>query len=293
MLEKTYNKGDVIFNKGDYGESFFRIISGSVEIVDEGKQLTVLKQGEYFGEMAVLETYPRSASAVALEDGTKLEEVPESEMDAYFTSQPEKIIGFFCHLSDRLRNLTDDYSAAVDELEKLSGGEKPQEEDSHSRIGRKLGGLFGRHPNDEISAEAKKFIDSADFTKGVSASVEEFKPGTVIFREGEPSRCMYAIHWGEVGIFSGYGTPEEKKLAVLTANQFFGEMGMIQGEPRSATAVVLDEKTTLEIIGPNDMAKLYEENPLKLDMILKNLSYRLRRLSQAYTEVCAKLAEKA
>ena len=77
------------------------------------------------------------------------------------------------------------------------------------------------------------------------------------------------------------------------ANQFFGEMGMIDGEPRSATAVVLNEKATLEMIRPDDLADLFRENPAKVSMILKNLSYRLRRLTQEYTKVCEKLGKKA
>lgn len=294
MQEKLFNKGDVIFNKGDQGDTFFRIAAGSVEIVDDGKQLVTLKEGEYFGEMAILEAYPRSASAVALEDGTRLEEISESDTDKYFKEQPEKILGFFCHLGDRLRALTDDYRAAVDALEKITRKEdQPREEGLLDKLGKALGGLFSRHPKDEISAETQKFINSADLTKGFSLSVEEYAPGTVIFREGEPGRCMYAIHWGTVGIFTGYGTPEETKLTELTTNQFFGEMGMIQDEPRSATAVVLDDKATLEMIGPDDLAKLFQENPLKVEMILKHLSYRLRKLTQSYTEVCARLAEKA
>ncbi len=294
MKEIMFNKGDVIFNKGDYGECFYRIAAGSVEIVDEGTRLVVVKEGDYFGEMAILESYPRSASAVALEDGTKLEEIPESDTDNYFRERPDKILGFFCHLSGRLRALTADYQEAADALEKADAKEEsPREEGILAKIGRALGGLFSSHPKDEISAEARKFIDSADYSKGYSASVEEYNPGTVIFREGEPSRCMYAIHWGTVGIYTGYGTPEEKKLTELMANQFFGEMGMIDGEPRSATAVVLNEKATLEMIRPDDLANLFRENPAKVSMILKNLSYRLRRLTQEYTKVCDKLGKKA
>ena len=47
------------------------------------------------------------------------------------------------------------------------------------------------------------------------------------------------------------------------------------------------------MIGPDDLAKLFQENPVKVEMILKHLSYRLRKLTQSYTDVCAKLAEKA
>ena len=274
MQEKLFNKGDVIFNKGETGDTFYRVIAGSVEIVDDGKRL--------------------SATAIALEDGTRLEEISESDANNYFSEEPEKVLGFFCHLSDRLRALTNDYNAAVNALENISGKEgRPRDQGLFDKLGKALGGLFSRSPKNEISAETRKFIESADFTKGASLYVEEYAPGTVIFREGEPGRCMYAIHWGTVGIFTGYGTPQETKLTELTTNQFFGEMGMIQGEPRSATAVVLNDKATLEMIGPDDLAKLFQENPVKVDMILKHLSYRLRKLTQSYTDVCAKLAEKA
>ena len=269
----------MIFNKGATGDTFYRVIAGSVEIVDDGKQLVVLKEGQYFGEMAILEAYPRSATAIALEDGTRLEEISESDANNYFSEEPEKVLGFFCHLSDRLRALTNDYNAAVNALENISGKEgQPRDKGLFDKLGKALGGLFSRSPKNEISAETRKFIESADFTKGASLYVEEYAPGTVIFREGP----MVSLD-----------VTKNTKLTELTTNQFFGEMGMIQGEPRSATAVVLNDKATLEMIGPDDLAKLFQENPVKVEMILKHLSYRLRKLTQSYTDVCAKLAEKA
>ena len=93
MQEKLFNKGDVIFNKGETGDTFYRVIAGSVEIVDDGKQLVVLKEGQYFGEMAILEAYPRSATAIALEDGTRLEEISESDANNYFSEEPENSPG--------------------------------------------------------------------------------------------------------------------------------------------------------------------------------------------------------
>ncbi|MBQ6722209.1 MAG: cyclic nucleotide-binding domain-containing protein, partial [Clostridia bacterium] len=185
MQEKLFNKGDVIFNKGETGDTFYRVIAGSVEIVDDGKQLVVLNEGQYFGEMAILEAYPRSATAIALEDRTRLEEISESDANNYFSEEPEKVLGFFCHLSDRLRALTNDYNAAVNALENISGKEgQPRDKGLFDKLGKALGGLFSRSPKNEISAETRKFIESADFTKGASLYVEEYAPGTVIFREG-------------------------------------------------------------------------------------------------------------
>ena len=68
-------------------------------------------------------------------------------------------------------------------------------------------------------------------------------------------------------------------------------MGMIANEARSATAVAIDD-STLEIIRPDDLEELFRENPLKVDMLLQNLSGRLRRLTLDYSALCEKIQEK-
>ena len=83
MAERLFNRGEEIFHQGDHGETFYRIIDGTVGIYvnySEGEEhkLTELTKGQYVGEMAVIDSYPRSATAVALEDGTKLQ-VPEEK----------------------------------------------------------------------------------------------------------------------------------------------------------------------------------------------------------------------
>ena len=70
-------------------------------------------------------------------------------------------------------------------------------------------------------------------------NVKSFKKGAVIFRQGDAGDCMYDIQFGRVGIFDHYGEPDEKKIAELFADQIFGEMGLLDHAPRSATAVAL------------------------------------------------------
>jgi CRP-like cAMP-binding protein len=69
---RSYLAGEYIFREGDLGEEMFIIHSGSVRITkttDEGeKTLVVLGTGDFFGEMAVIDKEPRSASAVAAVD---------------------------------------------------------------------------------------------------------------------------------------------------------------------------------------------------------------------------------
>jgi CRP-like cAMP-binding protein len=71
--EKRVKKNEVIFKEGDIGDAFYMIVSGSVRIstivpgVGE-EALTILREGEYFGEMALIDDAPRSASAIANDD---------------------------------------------------------------------------------------------------------------------------------------------------------------------------------------------------------------------------------
>ena len=97
--------------------------------------------------------------------------------------------------------------------------------------------------------------------------------------------CMYDIHWGRVGVYTGFGTDKEQLITELCSNTFFGEAGMISDEPRSATVVALED-TTVEIIYMEDLEELLEKNPNKIDMILRHLTFRLRRISDSYLEAC-------
>ena len=75
--EKKVKKNEVVFREGDIGDAFYLIVTGSVRIstlvpgVGE-EALTILREGEYFGEMALIDDAPRSASAIANDDGMLL-----------------------------------------------------------------------------------------------------------------------------------------------------------------------------------------------------------------------------
>ena len=71
-VERAYEAGDPIFDEGDLGKALFLILSGRVAIykktADAGElALATLASGGYFGELALLDTLPRSAGARALE----------------------------------------------------------------------------------------------------------------------------------------------------------------------------------------------------------------------------------
>lgn len=118
------------------------------------------------------------------------------------------------------------------------------------------------------------------------AEILTFNKNQVIFRQGESSPCMYDVHWGKVGIYADYGTPNEKLLTELLADEFFGEMGMIENCPRSATAVALERNTKVQVITPETFQRYFTERPSKVLQIMQHMSQRLRRLTKDYMEAC-------
>lgn len=121
-------------------------------------------------------------------------------------------------------------------------------------------------------------------------TVKTLKKNTVIFREGEVGNTMYDIWWGKVGIYSGYGTSDQKLLATLGEDAFFGEMGMIENLPRSATAVTLEE-TQVQIIDMENFEEYLKQKPAKVHTILEHTSSRLRELSVDYVEAYATISQ--
>ena len=67
-----YEKGEVIFNEGDYGDSMFIVIEGEVSIQKNGKSIALLDKGSSLGEMALLDNETRSADATAKKDSVLL-----------------------------------------------------------------------------------------------------------------------------------------------------------------------------------------------------------------------------
>lgn len=135
MKSLTFQKNEVIFRQGDFASCMYDIVSGSVAVyvaygTEAETQLTVLKAGDFLGEMGMIEAYPRSATAVAREDGTELREIGEKEFGDYFRGQPERLLAIMRQLSGRLRDRTADYEGACLVLEGLKATQKEPEKRS-------------------------------------------------------------------------------------------------------------------------------------------------------------------
>jgi CRP-like cAMP-binding protein len=100
---RTYRPGEVVFVEGDIGRALFILESGKVELTRKGPggetlSLYTLKPGEFFGEMALLESLPRSATATAIEP-TRLHLLYRTKLDALLGAHPRIGVTIMSHLA--------------------------------------------------------------------------------------------------------------------------------------------------------------------------------------------------
>lgn len=291
MLLKEYNKGDIVFREGDRGNCMYRIIEGSVEVfITSGTEgeivLTTLGQDRIFGEMAAIEAWPRSASIMVREDGTKLLEIARDELVEFLKEDPYQVRSIMENLSHRLRGLTDDYlevCATVRDM-KSTRGEK-RSEGLLRKISRFIS-AYSRTVRYLTTSEESGGIPMEDGKNVSRDSSINYRKDAVIFRQGDDGDCMYYIQLGSVGIYTDYGTDKEKQLVVLEEEAFFGEMGLIEKMPRSATAVVVEDDTVLRKITEDELETLIKTSPALVVRCIEHLSGRLRRLTKDYLEAC-------
>ena len=102
-----------------------------------------------------------------------------------------------------------------------------------------------------------------------------FKKDAEIIQEGTLSDCAYIIESGKVEVSKIQPSGEKQIIAVLEENDIFGEMGLIDGLPRSATVVALED-CSISIMTQETFNHLAQHNPQALMPILTVLAKRLR-----------------
>lgn len=292
-MERTISSGEIIIKEGDEGNTFFQLLEGKVGVYnnygqEDQVQIAILEPGTYFGEMAVIESYPRSSTVVAEED-SRVVEIAASELTEYITENPGKILDICVVLGNRLKAMTDDYNEIKKALDNV------RKENSKNNYA----SFFASMTKQSIYLSAKNFRlekpsaealrEAADAVSRKGTSGETYPYGTIIFKQGEPGKCMYIVHSGSVCIYSNYGADNEIRLSEVKPVACFGEMGLITQEARTATAVVESNDTQVEIIYPEGLEDLFKSCPEKIDMILKNLSYRLRVITYEYCKACKEI----
>jgi len=129
-----------------------------------------------------------------------------------------------------------------------------------------------------------------------TAHRERFKPGEVIFSQGDQGAKLYLIESGVVKIVVTHETGQHATLVLLHPGEFFGELSLLDGEPRSATATAQEPTVTL-VVGQDDFSQFLNQRPSACLAVLRVLSRRLRRTNElvadaSFLDIQRRLAKK-
>jgi len=102
-----------------------------------------------------------------------------------------------------------------------------------------------------------------------------FKPDADVIKEGDLGDCAYIIEVGSLQVSKINDQNKKQILGRLKENDIFGELGLIDGLPRSATVTAL-ENCTVKVLTKKAFNSLTKSNPNALIPIFKVLATRLR-----------------
>ena len=110
--EISFAAGEELIVEGDIGDAAYLIVSGAVAVMAGGNEVASLGQGQFVGEMAILDSEPRSASVIATEDVRALK-IEREDFTDLLAERAEIAIGIIRIISWRLRGELRKHSALV------------------------------------------------------------------------------------------------------------------------------------------------------------------------------------
>jgi len=118
-----------------------------------------------------------------------------------------------------------------------------------------------------------------------SLRLQSLKKGEVLFRKGSEGNALYIIKKGSIKIVVSSKLGDEVILVVFFEGDFFGEMSLLDGMPRSADAVAL-ESAELLVLDGRDFLTFLKGNENAIRSILCSLSLRLRKTDDLLEDTC-------
>jgi CRP/FNR family cyclic AMP-dependent transcriptional regulator len=117
--------------------------------------------------------------------------------------------------------------------------------------------------------------DERDLLAGAVSS-RTLEPAETLFRTGEPGDAMFIVRQGAVELFVKDTTGQKILLHTARAGDFFGELSLFDGGPRTATAAAV-EPSELIVLDRQDLLQLFQKHPDAALHMLANLSTMTRK----------------
>jgi CRP/FNR family cyclic AMP-dependent transcriptional regulator len=229
-----------LFSKKSASRMYF-LVEGDVALTIAGRPLDTLKNGEVFGEMAVISERPRSATATAKTDGCAYS-LDSSELQAALSQTPEFALMLMSVMFDRLRFLA---ARLAQRKSALPAGVR------------------------ESSVFDPPLLAQFEAALPRSATVRHWG-GANIMREGQSGAFMYVVKSGRVSI-----AIRDNIVEYVNPGGTFGEMALVDQSTRTATATAETECVLLSIDRPS-LLEAVKVKPAFAMAMLRAITERLR-----------------
>lgn len=220
---ETYPAGSVIIQQGDIPDKFYIIVRGEVEVLDQppdGLDIVIdrLGSGDYFGEVGLVKSSRRIATVRA----TTPVEVMTMDRLAFEN---------WLKSSDVIQ---EEINSVVEQ--RLSNFEKVEFLEQEERLRRSH---TPTNPNEKVT-----FDPAAMPPIPTDTGVQQFESGTLIIRQGDLPDKFYILVDGMVEVFQQH-QGREVVISYLASGSYFGEIGLLDNEPRTASVRALSRVKVL------------------------------------------------
>ena len=253
---ETFTSGEVIVNQGDSPDKFYIITNGYVDVFyqppdGQEKLINQMGPGEYFGEIGLLKSSRRVATVRARTD-VMLMSMDHTTFREWIQSSALSREDLDAKIEQRISN--------VGQLQYI---DQPAEENSPDPE---------PIPDDE---QVKEVVAGQLANNSWESGVQIFTPGDVIAKQGEIADKFYIIVEGKVKISRLDANGDEHFVAYLGDGDYFGEIGLMEGQQRSAT---VQATTAVKVVkfDRETFASWMSNSPLSQDEILNTAQERIQ-----------------
>ncbi len=286
VRQEVHAQGAKIFTFGSENTDIYVLEEGEIAIrrpTPYGTfELGALHPGKVFGELSFITLSERSGEAIATEAATVLR-VSARDLELMVGDDPN--FGLQVYRSF-WRNLASTLRQANEQLRTFfSDPNKPPDWLEKRRSQRPDAGAVDIDHDDKIQLFREQGLTGSELgTLAKFSAARRYPGGAFLFHEGEKGDEMFIILEGRVMISKYIPGGGEEAVAILERGQFFGEMSLLDGEPRSADAKAYGGPVTLVALNQQALAELFAMEPRSalefLKLLCRLICQRLREIDE-------------
>jgi len=276
-----FEEAQVIFREDGEGRDIYLVRSGTVHVTRKtpaGTQvLSTLGKGSLFGEVSFLDDSPRSATAFGVTKGA-LHLFLAQDLDQAVSEDRELAVALLWSYWQTLSNKVRSANAQMNELLAPGSGYVTEHED------RAAGTPIALSTEEKLEVLEEQGLSAQELRLLATYSQEErFDAEALIFAEGERGDKLYIVVDGQVRISRLVPGMGEECLTILGRGEVFGEMALIDEQPRSADARAHTEGCTVFSVSRSVLQEVLAMDPDAavqfLTLLCRLLCRRLRAMN--------------